>query len=323
MDGSERESRYSDVAAPLGKMPRNHPMHMDSRLRRWIFWAGAAAALVASIAAGRMADASPPSSSAARFASLEATTSDAARRDALRSIPLEKLSEVHRPKVESVLAGASLFRRLPIRVVDCDPVLYLFLVRHPDVVVNIWEVFKASRLELRQTGEGRFRVSEPGGADSSFEFVYQSHDTHVVYGEGVYQGPLLARPVKGRGVLVLKSGYVQETNNRHYITNRMDCFLSIEPGGVELAAKTVSPLFGKTVDNNFIQTLSFVGSLSHTAEVNSRGVQRLALQLKHVAPETRIRFAELAADIPEKYRAAADTSAGEHAKMAARPADTK
>ena len=62
----------------------------------------------------------------------------------------------------------------------------------------------------------------------------------------------------------------------------MDCFLNIEPGGAELWTKTVSPLVGKTVDNNFMQTLAFVSSLSRTAEVNDRGVQRLAMQLKHV-----------------------------------------
>ncbi len=52
---------------------------------------------------------------------LEATTSDAARRDAIRSIPFDKLSADDRAKVEAVLSNVSLFRRLPTRVVDCDP----------------------------------------------------------------------------------------------------------------------------------------------------------------------------------------------------------
>ena len=166
-----------------------------------------------------------------RSNALEATTSDAARRDAIRSIPFDKLSADDRAKVEAVLSNVSVFRRMPTRVVDCDPEFYLFLVRHPDVVVNIWEMFKISRLKLREVDDGEFRVSESAGATATIRFIYQNHDTHVIYGEGVYQGPLLARAVKGRGVLVLKSGYVRETNGRYYITSRMDSFLSIEPSG--------------------------------------------------------------------------------------------
>ena len=107
--------------------------------------------------------------------------------------------------------------------------------------------------------------------------------------------------MKGRGVLVLKTGYVRETNGRYYVTSRMDSFLSIEPAGAELVTKTVSPVLGKTVDNNFVQTLAFVGSLSRTAEVNSRGVQRLGEQLTHVQPDVREQFVELAAAMPEKH----------------------
>ena len=104
---------------------------------------------------------------------------------------------------------------------DCDPTVYLFLVRHPDVVVNVWELLKISRIQLRQNDDDGFTLTEPGGVTTSFKFLYQSHDVHVVYGEGTYQGPLLAKPVKGRGVLVLKTGYVRETNGRDYITSQL------------------------------------------------------------------------------------------------------
>ena len=249
---------------------------------------------------------SPPAApSATHSNSLEASTSDSTRRDAIRSIPLDKLSADDRAKVDAVLSAISIFRRMPIRVVDCDPEFYLFLVRHPDVVVNIWEVFKISRLKLRETGEGEFQVTESAGAKATMRFVYQNHDTHVIYGEGTYQGPLLSRPVKARGVLILKTGYTRETNGRYYIVSRLDSFLSVEPTGAEFVTKTVSPVLGKTVDNNFTQTLAFVGSLSRTAEVNSRGVQRLGEQLTHVQPDVRVRFVELAADMPRKQAAVA------------------
>jgi hypothetical protein len=241
-----------------------------------------------------------PLPSAHSSVSTEATTSDAARRDAIRAIPLAKLAPEDREKVESVLSNVSVFRRMPVKSVDCDPDMFLFLVRHPDVVVNIWEVFKISRIKLHEIDQGQFEVAETVGADATVEFIYKSPELHVIYGEGTYQGPLLTRPVKGRGVLVLKTGYIREANDRYYVTSRLDSFLTIEPAGAELVTKTLSPVLGKTVDNNFVQTLAFVGSLSRTAEVNSRGVQRLGEQLTHVQPDVRAKFVELAATMPQK-----------------------
>lgn len=241
-----------------------------------------------------------PAGAAPPVSPLEPNTSNAARRDAIRSIPFDKLSAVDRAKVKSVLSNVSVFRRLPTKVIDCDPDMYLFLVRQPDVVVNIWELFKMSRLQFRQTGNRRFHIVEPGGTTASVEFLYRSHDLQIVYGEGFYNGPPLIRPVKGRGVLVLKSGYVRETNDRYYVTSRMDCFLSVEPVGAEFVTKTVSPFVGKTVDANFALTLAFVGSLSRTAEVNSHGVQRLAARLAHVQPEVRKQFSVVASNLSQK-----------------------
>jgi hypothetical protein len=292
---------------------------------RWIRGGLQIAAGLAAMAAlltglDRLATASPTMlPQASRFASREASTSEAARRDAVRSIPLDKLSAEDRAKVESVLANVSIFRRMPVRVVDCDPDMYLFLVRHPDVVVNIWEVFRISQLRLREAGDEQFRVVETDGATVNFKFVHKSHDVHVVYGEGVYQGPLLPRAVKGRGVLVLKTGYVRETNGRYYVTSRLDSFVSIEPAGAELVTKTMSPVLGKTVDSNFVQTLAFLGSLSRTAEVNSHGVQRLGEQLTHVQPDVRKRFVELAADMPQKHALALERATP--AKIASQPTE--
>jgi len=233
----------------------------------------------------------------------KATTSSAARQNAIDSIPWEKLDAESQAKVKSVLSDVSIFRRLPIRVVDCDPNMYLFLIRHPDVVVNIWEVLKISSLKLRQAEAGTYRVAESTGTSATVQFLYQSPDTHIIYGEGSYDGPLLARPVKGRCLIVLKSGYVCETNGRHYVTTRLDTFVSVENEGVELLAKAIHPLMGKTADNNFVQSVAFLGSLSRTAEVNLRGVMRLATRLSHVTPENRRSLAKLAADVAQKSTA--------------------
>ncbi|MGA2619160.1 MAG: hypothetical protein ABSF26_16240 [Thermoguttaceae bacterium] len=251
-----------------------------------------------------------------------ATASSAARRSAILSIPFEALDAAGRAKVNSVLANITVFRRLPTRVVSCDPDLYLFLVRHPDVIVNVWQALGITQLQLRQMGPDLYRVVETEGASASLEFLYHGRDTHLLYAEWTYIGPLLARKINGRCLAVLKSGFVRQPDGRYYVTSRLDGFLSVEPGGVELLTKTLHPLVVKNTDSNFIQTVTFVGSLSRTAEVNPGGMQRLAARLTHVEPDVRQQLVQVVAGVAQRAAARTDQDdPPDGRQMAARPPD--
>lgn len=254
----------------------------------------------------------------ARMGAVQGTSSTATRQEALQAIPFEKLDTAARNKVKTVLSNVTIFRRLPVRVVDCDPELYLFLLRHPDVVVNTWEALKLTHLQLRQTGPDQFRAVEQDGTVVTMEFLYKSHDTHVIYAEGTYTGALIQRQVHGTCLAVLKSGYVRETDGRYYETSRMDAFLNVEPGAVEIVTKTLQPLAVKVADNNFIQSIAFLGSLSRTAEVSPRSVQRLAAHL-NVQPEVREEFASLATKIGARADAAVPTTSDDSGVRLAEP----
>jgi hypothetical protein len=231
----------------------------------------------------------------------QAHTSDALKQSVIQSLPIDKLDAQGRAQVRSVVSNVTMFRRLPVQVVDCDPDLYLFLVRHPDVVVNTWRALKISQLQLTETGADTFQLKEASGTTADVEILFKSHDTHIIYAEGDFRGPLVKKPVKGRGIFVLKTGYVREPgNNRYYITSRLDTLLSVDPGAVELITKTVQPIIGKIADNNFTQTIAFVSSLSRTTELNSMAVQRLAMQLPEVRPDVKNQFASLADKISQK-----------------------
>jgi hypothetical protein len=232
--------------------------------------------------------------------SAQGTSSGTAQREAIRSIPIGKLDAPSRAKVAAVLDNVTLYRRMPVRVVPCDPDLHLFLVRHPDVIVNIWEVLGVAQLQLRQTAAEEFRVDDKDGTSATMQFLYHTPDTHLVYGEWKYTGKVLPRTVAGRCLAILSSSCAREGDGNYFISNRLDAFVSVEPGGVELLSKIFYPLIAKTADNNFLQTVSFVGSLSRTAEVNNRGVQRLAVKLTHVRPEVRRQFADVAAAVARK-----------------------
>jgi hypothetical protein len=238
----------------------------------------------------------------------KATSSRAAREEALQSIPLAKLSAAAKAKAAWVTSNGAVFRRLPVRVIPCDPDMYLFLVQHPDVVVNIWETLGAEHLTMQQTGPDTYRVADDIGTGGTLEFLYRSHDTNVVYIDGTYRGTLFGQPIRARGLMVLRSGYVRETDGRYFVTSRLDAFMHIEPSGVEFLTKTFLPTVGKVADNNFTQTAAFVASVSRTAETNNRGMRRLASKLAKVQPEVRQQFAQVADQVAQRAAAVPGTA---------------
>jgi hypothetical protein len=240
---------------------------------------------------------------------LKASSSRATQEEALQSLPSEKLDGEARAKVDAVLSNVSLFRRLPVRVIQCDPDLYLLLVRHPDIVVNIWRLLGVTRMSLEQTGPCTFRVTDGTGTAGTLEYLYRSPDTQVVYAEGSYEGPLFGKKVHCKTLAILKSGYVLEADGRYYITTRLDTFMNVQDLGAEILAKTFQPLVCRAADINFTQTAGFVSSLSHTAELNPTGLQRLSGRLVRVPADVRQQFAQATEQVAQRAAALPERTA--------------
>jgi len=285
-------------------------------LAAWI-WLGPVS--VGSIPVAQARAGSPSDAAPSRSNPTKADTTSTARHSAVGAIPFEKLEPEARRKAASVLSATTLFRRMPAHVIPCDPDLYRFLVRHPDVVVGIWEELGISELRMAQSGPGTFRAVEGKSTVATAEFLYQDEDTHIVYCEGEYHGPFLGRPIRGRTLLILKTGYVRQGDGRHYIISRLDTFTHIDNATVEFLTRTFQPLVGKIADHNFLQTSAFVGSLSRTVELNHRGAQRLAARLHRVRPEVRKEFAALARQVAQKSTRQASHEVPVGARVAAGP----
>jgi hypothetical protein len=244
--------------------------------------------------------ASAPAVTASDTAASKADTSRAARDDAVRAIPFDKLSRESRSRVSQVLQKTSLYRRMPTQSIACDADLYAFLLNHPEIVVNIWQTMGITRMTMQPGEGGIYQVSDGEGTKGRLEYLYKSPELSVIYSEGSYDGRLYPRTVRGRCLIVLRSNYERDSAGTTVVTSRLDSFLAVENLGVEIIAKTFQPVIGNAADHNFVETARFVGTLSKTAESNPQGVVRLAQRLKHVEPQTREQFAELVAAVPRK-----------------------
>ena len=222
-----------------------------------------------------------------------ATNSRSARVDATRGIPFSRLDANLAPRVQRVVNNPSVYRRLPVQVMDCDPKMYHFLLNNPEVIVNIWQVMGITKVQMTRTGPTTYEATDGSGAAGNIHLAYSDHDTQVVYCEGVYDGPMFPKPIRAQCVLLVKAGYVQETNQRYFVTTRCDAFIHFENVGLELLARTFQPMVNKSADVNFVETAAFISTVSRTSEVKPSGMAKLGKRLQNVSPEVREQFIEL------------------------------
>jgi hypothetical protein len=228
-----------------------------------------------------------------------ASTSRDDRMEARRQIPLERLTPEARQRIGVVVDKPSLFRRMPTSVIDCDPHVYRFLVRYPEVVVNIWQLMGITKVSADRVGPYSLNAKDGVGTVTNIELVYGDQDTHLMYCEGHYDGPLFRRPLTGRCVLLLKSEYGKSQQQRWEVTSRMDVFLQIDNIAVDAVTRTLHPLLGKSADLNFVQSTEFLARISRTSEENGSGMARLARRLDNVQPDVREQFALLTQAVHE------------------------
>lgn len=234
-----------------------------------------------------------------------ATTSTPARKEAIKSIPLGRIHPKYRQAVRQVLTDPSVYRRLPTEVIDCHGPLFTFFAQNPEVLVSVWRQLGVSKVQLIRTGPDTFRLADGSGTTGHLVVVEQSCDEAaqnriVMYATGRYEGKPFQRAVGAECVLLLRSGSVREADGREYVAARLDTFTRIDRASVELFAKAVHPLVGRTADQNFTDTLKFVGNLSYTAERRPDAIENLARKLDQVGPARKERFAKVAYDCADR-----------------------
>lgn len=217
----------------------------------------------------------------------------------MATIPWQALAAADQKLVKHVVSKPTLYRRLPPRLVDCDPELYSLLLEHPELVVDVWGVMGISKLSVQKISPQLFHMTDSTGTVGKVRILHADEPVStsqgnvsrlLLYAEGVYEAPPMPRPIKANCVLMLKSTANTESNGRTYIQTELDSFIRLDRAGAELILKAINPLVSRTADHNFVETMRFVSLFSRTAETNPDGMERLASHLKKVDEPTRREF---------------------------------
>lgn len=224
--------------------------------------------------------------------STSGSSSKSLRKQTVNSIPLQALNAQAREKIVDILKKPSIYRQLPVTSINADPDYFRFLVRYPEVVVNIWQLMGITNMTTERTGPFTVTTNDGAGTVSQLELVYGTDNLHIFFGEGSYEGPIFKRKLTGKCVLVLKTESKFDEAGKPVATSQLDVFLKIENATAGLIAKTIQPIVGSTADHNFVESLKFVQRLNETTSKNGPGVQRMGKKLK-IEPAVRESFNEV------------------------------
>jgi hypothetical protein len=223
---------------------------------------------------------------------------------AIQTIPFQRMPDAYSTAVREVLENPSFIRQSHCDSLQCDPNLLNFLVRHPEVMVNIWELIGITNISAERTGTNTFSADDGAGTKCNCELIYSENDLHIYYGTGLYDGILVPRTIKGRVVCVLrsKSRPHGQSHSGHLIDGTMDVFLRVDNLGADLLTRTLGPMVGKITDHNYQETSRFVCQLSEVCAKHPQAAQSIAGQLNVHHESVRNEFAAIAAQISLQRR---------------------
>jgi hypothetical protein len=215
------------------------------------------------------------------------------KKDVIASLPMARLTPQARQRILSVAGSPTIYRRLPTQAIDCDPEMFTFLARNAEVMVGLWELMGITSVQTQRTGPYRFEAVDGTGTKCSIDLIYGDPNVHIFVADGSYDGKMVTKPVRGRGVFVLRSSYATSSSGRTTVTGTIDCFVKIEGLGADLIARTLSGLIGRSADSNFTETAKFIAQISQASEMNTPAMTDVAYRLPQVGDDTRQQFVDV------------------------------
>lgn len=232
----------------------------------------------------------PPKRAARSAGGLFETASAKQRREVIDAMPLERLTKTAQKRILDIAKSPTIFRRLPTQAIACDRDMFLFLSRNPEVLVGMWDIMGVTSVTIERIDRYRLQAEDGTGTQCQVDLVYGDPNLHIYVATGSYDGKLATKPIVGSGVFVLRSDYAENSTGGTTVTGTLDCFVKFNSFGMDLVARTLSGLIGRSADNNFVETARFMSSVSQASEDNPAGMIDLSRRLPQVEPPVKRQF---------------------------------
>jgi hypothetical protein len=230
------------------------------------------------------------------------TSSTAARKAAIASLPLEKLSPENRHKVAAILKSVSFFRQLPKVTFAVEPEVYNYFVAHPDAAVSVWRAMKISKLQMWQTGRFDYEADTGDGSVGTLEVLHSGGEINLVTCDGLYKSPLFTKPIEARSLLALHTSFTRDADGTTYVTHSADLFVTFPSQTMDVVSKIFSPLTVSMTDRTFTEVSLFLKMMSLAMARRPDWVEQVAANMDGVADIRKDQVLELNAQVHSAAR---------------------
>ncbi|MEO9595054.1 MAG: hypothetical protein ABJG45_26120, partial [Rhodopirellula bahusiensis] len=149
-----------------------------------------------------------------------------------------------------------------------------------------------TQVQSTRTGPYQLDASDGVGTLCRVDLVYGDANKHIFVVDGSYDGKMTPTEIRGKGVFVLESTYTVGEDGRTRVSGILDCFVQLDSLGIDLIARTMSPIIGRSADSNFEQTAQFIAQVSEASERNPSAMLDIASRLPQVNQQTRDEFSK-------------------------------
>jgi hypothetical protein len=177
-------------------------------------------------------------------------------------VPLEELPPAVRERVRKVLDHPTLSARGPAEGFCCSPLLYYWLVEHPDQAVRLWRGLGAQCTDIYNQGGGRFAWQDAQAGEVHWETVLRGPHQRVWYAEGSVKPAPLLPAAAVQAVLVLHHVEGHDGEGRPALRHQIDLVLHTDSRALALAARLFGVAAPRVAEQYIGQIEMFFGALA-------------------------------------------------------------
>ncbi len=208
-------------------------------------------------------------------------------------VPLDQIASEHRQVVSEVIRDHTIHRKGTADSFPCHSQVYLSLINEPAITLALWQDLAASPVQLRQIAPGRYQGADGAGASATWEFVFRSPKTHVLFSTLDYTSPRGNARLQGRIVLIVRSGYYRETNGEPYVQHDVEAFVKVDSKGWKTLARTVRPILEKVLEDQVQEAGLFVSLMGRLVETYPNWAVQVASAKAQASSEAKQTFREV------------------------------
>ncbi len=197
-------------------------------------------------------------------------------------VPLDDLAPPIRERVRTVIEHPTLSSRGPLEAFHCRPVLYYWLLDHPDLAVRLWRGLGAKCSDIQARGDGSFMWKDAQNGEMHWQTVVRSGKQRVWYAEGRVKPGLMLPAVSVRAVVVLNHQEGSDGSGKPAVRHQMDMILHTDSRAVSLATRLFGASAPRLAEEYVGQLEMFFGALAWYLSEHPEKATALFEELKQV-----------------------------------------